>query len=75
MEQKRIAEAKISELGANQVFANPIVTELAPLTEFHKAEEYHQGYFRGHSEQPYCQYVVSPKVAKFRKEFAKKLRS
>jgi peptide-methionine (S)-S-oxide reductase len=74
-EQKHAAEAKIAELTAARIFDKPIVTETAPLTRFFRAEDYHQGYFRGNSEQPYCQYVVSPKVAKFRKEFAKKLRT
>jgi peptide-methionine (S)-S-oxide reductase len=73
-EQKQTAEAKIAELTAAQLFDGPIVTEVAAAGPFHKAEEYHQGYFRAHPEQPYCQYVVSPKVAKFRKQFAARLK-
>jgi peptide-methionine (S)-S-oxide reductase len=73
-EQKQVAEAKIAELNAS-VFDNRIVTELVPLTQFVKAEDYHQSYFRDNPGQPYCQFVVSPKVAKFRKKFADKLRA
>lgn len=74
-EQKRTAEAKIQELNQAGLFAAPIVTEVVPLTKFFKAEDYHQGYFRGHPEQPYCQYVVSPKLAKFRKLFADRMKA
>jgi peptide-methionine (S)-S-oxide reductase len=73
-EQKRAAEAKVAELTAAQLFDRPIVTEVAAAGPFYKAEEYHQGYFRANPEQPYCQYVVSPKVAKFRKHFAARLK-
>ncbi len=69
-EQRRIAEQKISELNTAQIWEAPIVTQVAPLTEFFAAEDYHQGYFRENGFQPYCQAVVSPKVAKFRKQFA-----
>jgi peptide-methionine (S)-S-oxide reductase len=73
-EQKQAAEAKIAELTAAQLFDRPIVTEVAPAGPFYQAEDYHQGYFRAHPEQPYCQYVVSPKVAKFRKQFAARIK-
>jgi len=73
-EQKRAAEAKVAELTAAQLFDRPIVTEIAAAGPFYKAEDYHQGYFQSHPEQPYCQYVVSPKVAKFRKHFAARLK-
>ena len=52
----------------------PIVTEVVPLTAFYKAEDYHQGYYRGNPAQPYCSLVVGPKVAKARKAFAEKLK-
>src|SRR5262245_54664935 len=74
-EQKRIAEAKIAELSREGVFDSAIVTELAPLTQFTRAEDYHRGYFRANPQQAYCQYVVSPKVAKFRKKFLSWLKS
>ena len=73
-DQKQQAEAKIAELTAAQLFDRPIVTEVSAAGPFFKAEDYHQGYFRDHPEQPYCQYVVSPKVAKFRKQFASRLK-
>lgn len=72
-EQQRVAEAKVAELNAS-VFDGRIVTQVAPLTRFYKAEGYHQGYFRANSAVPYCQFVVSPKVAKFRKQFAGRLK-
>jgi peptide-methionine (S)-S-oxide reductase len=71
-EQKRVAEAKVAELTAEGLFDSPIVTEIVPAPTFYKAEDYHQGYFRAHPNEGYCQYVVSPKVAKFRKKFADK---
>jgi peptide-methionine (S)-S-oxide reductase len=74
-EQKRVADVKIAELTREQVFDRPIVTELAPAGEFFKAEDYHQGYFEANPNQPYCQYVVSPKVAKFRKKFADRIKA
>jgi peptide-methionine (S)-S-oxide reductase len=73
-EQRKTAEALIAELTADGVFPNPIVTEVTPAAEFYPAEGYHQGYFRGNPAQPYCAVVVAPKVAKFRKQFAAKLK-
>jgi peptide-methionine (S)-S-oxide reductase len=73
-EQKRAADVKIAEVTATQLFDAPIVTEVTPAGRFYKAEDYHQGYFGAHPEQPYCQFVVSPKVAKFRKLFAGRLK-
>jgi peptide-methionine (S)-S-oxide reductase len=72
--QKQAAEAKVAELTSAQLFDAPIVTEITAAGAFYKAEDYHQGYFQAHPEQPYCQYVVSPKVAKFRKKFAHRLK-
>jgi peptide-methionine (S)-S-oxide reductase len=73
-EQKQIAEAVVAELTEQKVFGRPIVTEVAPLTTFFPAEDYHQGYYRGNPGQGYCQYVIEPKVAKFRKQFLAKLK-
>jgi peptide-methionine (S)-S-oxide reductase len=72
--QKEIAVQRIAELNAQNIWPGPIVTEVAPLDHFYKAEDYHQAYFRGNPQQPYCQAVVAPKVAKFRKQFANKLK-
>lgn len=73
-EQRRAADAVIAELTAEQVFPNPIVTEVAPLTRFYPAEGYHQGFYRSNPMQGYCMAVVSPKVAKFRKQFQQLLK-
>jgi peptide-methionine (S)-S-oxide reductase len=73
-EQKATAEQVIAELNAAGVWSNPIVTEVAPLNEFYPAEEYHKDYYRRNREQPYCQWVIEPKVAKFRKQYLAKLK-
>jgi len=74
-EQERIAKELIAELEREDVFGAPLVTEVVPFTEFYAAEEYHQDYFRRNPLQPYCMFVVRPKVAKLRKELASKLRT
>lgn len=68
------ARATVAELDAQGIWDAPLVTEVAPLTEFWPAEDYHREYFRRNPYQPYCQAVVAPKVAKFRKRFAHRLR-
>jgi peptide-methionine (S)-S-oxide reductase len=73
-EQERTAREVIFELFDHLVFHQPIVTEIVPAVEFYRAEEYHQEYFRRNPSQPYCAVVVSPKLQKFRKNFAHKLR-
>ncbi len=73
-EQQRIAAAKIDELNGAKIWNGPIVTQVAPLEPFYAAEDYHQGYFRSHPAQGYCQAVISPKVAKLRQKFAHRLR-
>ncbi len=72
-EQRQIAEQLVRELSEQQVFRNPIVTEIVPATTFYPAEDYHQEYFAHNPFQPYCQFVVAPKVAKFHKLFATKV--
>ena len=74
-EQKKAAEELIAELNAAQIWPRPIVTEVVPLSTFYKAEDYHQGYFRANPDQGYCVAVVSPKVAKFRKQFLARLKT
>ena len=74
-EQRRVAEEVISDLEAEGVWRNPIVTEVASLDEFYVAEAYHQDYFRNNGFQPYCQVIIAPKVAKFRKEHLEKLKA
>jgi peptide-methionine (S)-S-oxide reductase len=74
-EQRRVAEEVISELEAERVWDDPIVTEVTPFEEFYVAEDYHQDYFRNNAYQPYCQVVISPKVAKFRKQYLERLKA
>jgi peptide-methionine (S)-S-oxide reductase len=74
-EQKREAEGAIAELMAQKAFDKPIVTEVAPQSTFYKAEGYHQNYFNNNANQPYCQFVVWPKVEKFEKYFAAKMKA
>ena len=74
-EQQAVAEQLIAELTAEKVFRDPIVTEVAAAQTFYIAEDYHQEYFAHNSEQSYCQYVVAPKLAKFRQKFAARLKS
>jgi peptide-methionine (S)-S-oxide reductase len=69
-EQKQTAEAVIRELDAERLWSRPIVTEVRPAGSFFRAENYHQDYFRTHPNQPYCAYIVAPKVKKFREKFA-----
>jgi peptide-methionine (S)-S-oxide reductase len=74
-EQLDTAREVIDELSRSGVFRDPIVTAVEPATMFYPAEDYHQNYFRQHPEQGYCMFVVSPKVSKFRKTFAEKVRA
>ena len=73
-EQQATAESLIAELTAQGLFPDPIVTQVAPLERFYPAEDYHQDYLTQNPEQPYCQAVVAPKLAKFRKHHLERLR-
>ncbi len=73
-EQQRIAEHYKAELDKSGAFNKPIVTEISPLPTFYAAENYHQEYYAQNPDQGYCQYVIRPKVEKFRKAFANKLK-
>lgn len=73
-EQKRDAEEVIKEITDEGVYDKPIVTEVTPFEKFWPAEDYHQEYFLNNPSQPYCQAVVAPKVAKFRKRFVDRLK-
>ena len=67
--QRAAAEGLVAELSRERVFDAPIVTEIGPAETFHPAEDYHHDYFARNPNQPYCQYVVAPKVAKLRAKF------
>ena len=72
-EQARIARETIADVTAEGVWDDPIVTHVQPLTTFYPAESYHQDYFANNPNQPYCQVVIAPKVAKFRRKYLEKL--
>ena len=71
-EQRQAADGLIRELEEQQVFADPIVTEVSDAGAFWPAEPQHVDYYRRNSGQPYCQVVIAPKLAKFRKAFKRK---
>lgn len=72
--QKAAAERVIGEIEAAQIWDKPIVTEVTEFETFYPAEEYHQEYYRRNPGQSYCQVVIAPKVAKFRKQYLAKLK-
>jgi peptide-methionine (S)-S-oxide reductase len=75
-EQKRVAEETIARLGREKLFAKPIVTQVAPASAFYRAEAYHQEYYqRVGAANPYCSFVIEPKVAKFRKHYLDRLKA
>ena len=73
-EQKRAAEEAMASLRDEKVYDDPIVTELAPAVDFWMGERYHQDYYKNNPNQPYCMWVVAPKVQKFRKAFLSKVK-
>ena len=73
-EQKQLALSIKDKLSIEKVWENQIVTEISPITNFYRAESYHHNYFELNPQNPYCQAVVRPKVEKFRKVFASKLK-
>jgi len=73
-EQKSAIEKAIAQTEASHEWSGKIATQVVPLTQFYKAENYHQEYFKLHGTQPYCQLVIAPKVAKFRKVFHDQLK-
>ena len=72
--QKQLAEKYKAELIKSGAFDKPIVTAIDPFTKFYPAEDYHQNYYDQNGDAPYCQYVIQPKVEKFRKVFHDKLK-
>lgn len=73
--QKQTAEALIAAFNQEKLYPSPIVTEVASAGDWYEAEPYHQEYFVRNPLQGYCQFVVGPKVAKFRKQFAARLKA
>jgi peptide-methionine (S)-S-oxide reductase len=74
-EQQREAEETIAALTEAKAFPEPIVTAVEPATTFFEAEGYHQEYFDNNRTQPYCQFVIAPKLKKFEKQFGEKMRA
>jgi peptide-methionine (S)-S-oxide reductase len=74
-EQEREAEETIAALTESKAFPEPIVTAVEPATTFFEAEGYHQEYFDNNRTQPYCQFVIAPKLKKFEKQFGEKMRA
>jgi len=73
-EQKRVAEETVKRLEAAKLWSDPAATQIVPYTEFYPAEGYHQGYYRNNPVQPYCQVMISPKIAKLRQKFSARLK-
>jgi peptide-methionine (S)-S-oxide reductase len=73
-EQKALAEAYKTELNKEKVYPDPIITQIAPFTNFYVAENYHQNYFKLNGQEPYCRMVILPKVDKLEKVFKAKLK-
>jgi peptide-methionine (S)-S-oxide reductase len=73
-EQRLLAEEMKSKLDAAKIWKDPLVTEIVPFVAFYKAEDYHQEYYFQNTSQPYCSAVITPKLEKFRKVFADKLK-
>jgi peptide-methionine (S)-S-oxide reductase len=71
--QSNIAQQYIRQLNESRAYERPIVTEVVPFENFYAAEEYHHDYFERHPDQPYCQFVIRPKMQKFREAFENKL--
>lgn len=74
LEQKELAEKYKNELNQSGAFNSPIVTEISPFSVFYKAEDYHQSYFNLNGKEPYCQFVIQPKVEKFENVFKSKMK-
>jgi len=73
-EQRATAEAMLKELSASQSWGRRVVTQLVPLETFYPAEEYHRDYFRKNPDRGYCHMVIAPKIKKFRKSYAERLK-
>lgn len=70
--QKKLAEKYKDELDKSGAFGKPIVTEITELSNYYTAEDYHQNYYNQNNSQPYCQFVIAPKLEKFKKVFGDK---
>lgn len=74
-EQRQMAEKSKKELEQSHVYSNPVVTEIVPLVKFYPAENYHVKYYDLNQDEPYCRFVIEPKVQKLAKRYADELKS
>lgn len=74
LDQKQAAEEVMREIEAMQIWDQPLVTQLEPYEAFYAAENYHQEYYVNNRLQPYCMFVIAPKVSKFRKQYQERLK-
>ena len=72
--QKQAAQKAIQEVNVSHQWKNPVVTQVAPLTTFYRAEGYHLDYYNQHPNEPYCRSVIAPEIAEFREKFKSKLK-
>ncbi len=72
--QKQWAEKYKKKMNASGIWDDPIVTEITPINNYYEAENYHQNYYENNRNQPYCRFVIDPKLEKFKKEFGEELR-
>jgi methionine-S-sulfoxide reductase len=72
--EKQEAQSIINALQTSNVYDNPVVTTIEPLTQFYQAEDYHQEYYQNNKNQPYCKMVIQPKIEKFEKLFKSRLK-
>lgn len=72
-EQEKVAREVFEEIDRSDLWDDPLVTEISPIQEFYRAEDYHQDYYANNPNQPYCTFVISPKMSKLRKLFKDKL--
>lgn len=72
--QQQLTNEIIAEIDQDKIWPDPVVTEVSPISTFYSGEDYHQEYFNNNPENQYCQAVVSPKLAKFKQTFARKLK-
>ena len=73
--QKQASEQILQEITDEQIWPDPVVTEVVELNNYFQAEDYHQDYFNNNPQNQYCNMVVAPKLAKFKKTFASRLKS
>ena len=73
-DQKRLAEGYKQKLEVEKIWEDPIVTEISPFTNFYSAEDYHQNYYNENGAQPYCSFVIRPKIEKIQKIFSERLK-